>query len=59
LARVERARWVRKRAPALPIRASGSWAAAAACGAVLVWSTNALAAGAALEQLTLAQVLAL
>lgn len=33
--------------------------AAAACGAVLVWSTNALAAGAALEQLTLAQVLAL
>jgi hypothetical protein len=48
------------RAPALPIRASGSWAAAAAaCGAGPVWSTNALAAGAALEQLTLAQVLAL
>jgi len=34
-------------------------AAAVACGAVLVWSTNALAGGTALERLTVLQVLAL
>ena len=34
-------------------------AAAVACGAVLIWSTNALAGGTALERLTILQVLAL
>ncbi len=34
-------------------------AAAVACGAVLIWSTNALAGGTALERLTVLQVLAL
>lgn len=43
-----------------PARAAGgALAAAAALGAVVVWSTNALAAGAALDRLTLLQVLAL
>lgn len=43
-----------------PARAAGgALAAAAALGAVVVWSTNALAAGAALDRLTLVQVLAL
>lgn len=40
-------------------RRSSGVAAAAAVGAIVVWSTNALAAGAALKHLTLLQVLAL
>lgn len=43
-----------------PARSAGhTLAAPAALGAIVVWSTNALAAGAALDRLTLLQVLAL
>lgn len=45
--------------PQTRVSQNGGLAAAAAVGAVAVWSTNALAAGAALEQLTVLQVLAL